>query len=73
MWSAEVEEGGGDGVCSLTCKAVCTKASGEILNDARASRPKSKKSNTIPGYRGTSIIRNRHPVGPYSRTMPRAL
>jgi hypothetical protein len=43
------------------------------LNDARASRPKSKKSNTIPGYRGTSIIRNRHPVGPYSRTMARAL
>ena len=23
--------------------------------------------------RGTSIIRNRHPVGPYSRTMPRLL
>jgi len=25
------------------------------------------------GYRGTSLIRNRHPVGPYSRTMPRLL
>ena len=24
-------------------------------------------------YRGTSIIRNRRPLGPYSRTMPRAL
>ena len=24
-------------------------------------------------YRGTSLIRNRHPVGPYSGTMPRAL
>ena len=24
-------------------------------------------------YRGTSFIRNRHPVGPYSRTMPRVL
>jgi len=24
-------------------------------------------------YRGTSLIRNRHPVGPYSRTMPRLL
>ena len=24
-------------------------------------------------YRGTSLIRNRHPVGPYSRTMSRAL
>ena len=26
-----------------------------------------------PRYRGTSLIRNCHPVGPYSRTMPRAL
>ena len=25
------------------------------------------------GYRGTSLIRNRVPLGPYSRTMPRAL
>ena len=24
-------------------------------------------------YRGTSLIRNRAPPGPYSRTMPRAL
>ena len=24
-------------------------------------------------YRGTSLIRNRPPLGPYSRTMPRAL
>jgi len=24
-------------------------------------------------YRGTSLIRNHHPVGPYSRTMPRLL
>ena len=24
-------------------------------------------------YRGTSPIRNRHPLGPYSRAMPRAL
>ena len=24
-------------------------------------------------YVGTSLIRNRHPVGPYSRTMPRLL
>ena len=24
-------------------------------------------------YRGTSLIRNRRPLGPYSRTMPRAL
>jgi len=24
-------------------------------------------------YRGTSLIRNRHPIGPYSRAMPRLL
>jgi len=24
-------------------------------------------------YRGTSLIRNRAPLGPYSRTMPRAI
>ena len=24
-------------------------------------------------YKGTSLIRNRHPLGPYTRTMPRAL
>jgi len=24
-------------------------------------------------YRGTSLIRNRHPVGPYRRNMPRLL
>ena len=24
-------------------------------------------------YEGISLIRNRHPVGPYSRTMPRVL
>ena len=26
-----------------------------------------------PLYRGTSLIRNRGPLGPYSRTIPRAL
>ena len=28
---------------------------------------------TLLPYRGTSLIRNRPPLGPYSRTMPRAL
>ena len=27
----------------------------------------------IPDYRGTSLIRNCRPLGPYSRTVPRAL
>ena len=27
----------------------------------------------LPGYTGTSLIRNRHPVGAYTRTMPRPL
>ena len=33
---------------------------------AEASRPAEL-------YRGTSFIRNSHPVGPYRRTMPRIL
>ena len=28
---------------------------------------------SCPPYRGTSLIRNRHPLGPYSRTIPRAV
>ena len=33
----------------------------------------SNLSAEAPINRGTSLIRNRHPVGPYSRTMPRLL
>jgi len=29
--------------------------------------------NLHPGYRGTSFIRNRAPLGPYSRTLSSAL
>ena len=29
--------------------------------------------NKVTLYRGTSLIRNSAPVGPYSRTMPRSL
>ena len=36
--------------------------------------PATGKANKLwPFYRGTSLIRNRAPLGPYSRTMPRAL
>ena len=31
------------------------------------------RSATLPHYRGTSLIRNTPPVGPYSSLMPRAL
>ena len=31
------------------------------------------ESGLFPLYRGTSLIRKRPPVGPYSRAMPRAL
>ena len=31
------------------------------------------ETNKATMYRGTSLIRNHHPRGPYSRTMPRAL
>jgi len=32
-----------------------------------------KVGNTVGSYRGTSLIDERQPVGPYSRTMSRAL
>ena len=31
------------------------------------------RRSEVFAYRGTSLIRNRHPVGPYSRTVSRAL
>ena len=36
-------------------------------------RGRDLPGDVIVGYRGTSLIRNRHPVGPYSRNMPRLL
>jgi len=36
-------------------------------------RGTSSIRNTPLNYRGTSSIRNSAPLGPYSRTMPRAL
>jgi len=36
------------------------------------ARPRCCRGSRL-GYRGTSLIRNRLPLGPYSRTMPRAL
>ena len=39
------------------------------------ARPEAGPSRPEAGlvYRGTSLVRNRHPVGPYSGTMPRLL
>ena len=38
------------------------------------SRPlTTRQGRLIPCYRGTSLIRNRRPLGPYSRDMPRSL
>ena len=31
------------------------------------------RQTPVPTYRGTSLISNRHRVGPYSMTMPRVL
>ncbi|KAJ1489294.1 pre-mRNA splicing factor component-domain-containing protein [Baffinella frigidus] len=39
----------------------------------RRPSPSSCFSSASSAYRGTSLIRNRPPLGPYSRTMPRAL
>ncbi|KAJ1486119.1 hypothetical protein T484DRAFT_2358500 [Baffinella frigidus] len=47
-------------------------------NPAPPHRPGSERNPAeqpyrAPLYRGTSLIRNRLPLGPYSRPMPRAL
>jgi len=38
-----------------------------------AGRASHAKAHHAKHYRGTSLIRNSAPLGPYSRTMPRAL
>ena len=48
------------------------------IDRGRARRPAAGGTGSIPAprlrvYRGTWLIRNGHPVGPYSRTMPRLL
>ena len=35
--------------------------------------PTIKETGSTDEYRGTSLVRNSLPLGPYSRTMPRAL
>ena len=39
----------------------------------RSPVPLTKARFALIGYRGTSLTRHRHPVGPYSGTMPRLL
>ena len=39
----------------------------------KGPRRKCFLTSGIPLYRGTSLIRNSGPLGPYSRTLPRAL
>ena len=42
-------------------------------NDGLAQEILGGKDGFDPAYRGTSLIRNRAPLGPYGRNMPRAL
>ena len=47
---------------------------GESVGETESvSESESKARAREEPYRGTSLIRNRRPLGPYSRTMPRAL
>jgi len=50
------------------------------MDDTRFAAWKAKSNEIMAGvtpcpkfYRVTSLVRNRHSVGPYSRTMPRVL
>jgi len=45
---------------------------GTSLIEKLRAQPSPPSSRVLP-YRGTSLIRNRAPLGPYSRTMPMAL
>ena len=59
------------------CEVLDGPASGEKGSKGRLdARPASLKwpvGAYILSYRGTSLIRNSPSLGPYSRTMPRAL
>ena len=44
-----------------------------IIEQLRSSFARDRFSSCHPACRGTLLIRNRQPVGPYSRTTPRLL
>ena len=56
--------------CQLKPRLVRREIKDEIIG-----KPKESMLLLLPSflYGGTSLIRNRRPLGPYSRTMPRAL
>ena len=45
----------------------------QYRNAQQTSFPRTRVHPAIESYRVTSLIRNSRPLGPYSRTMPRAL
>ena len=53
-----------------------TMYSAKVFNEAKsfpALAPSARNPVQRGNYRGTSLIRNRDPPGPYTRTMPMAL
>ena len=56
--------------CKTTCKTLCLRKDAPVseLANQRALLMLEKVT-----CRGTSLRRNRRPLGPYRRTMPRAL
>ena len=57
-----VQDPHGDGACPWFTRSPCTQATRGFGS-----------ATGVPRYRGTSLIRNSACLGPYSRTMPRAL
>jgi len=59
--------------CPTHCASYCAlyPELQVIVRRARASLWRERSYALM--YRGTSLTRNRHPVGPYSRTMPRVV
>ena len=54
--------------------ARCRISCGQEARFTEEQKPRAWRGGGVSGgYRGTSLIRNRHPAGPYSRTTPRLL
>ena len=51
----------------------CGNARLWLLSSANAVEGHGLGEAGVRGYRGTSLVRNRHPVGSYSSSVPRAL
>jgi hypothetical protein len=61
-------------VCVCVCTYIYHRAEHPFhLHEHGLANGTLQPSTRGDGYRGASLIRKHHPVGPYSRTMPKSL